>query len=636
MNQTPATSLLENLDAALAAGEPFRADLPAGGTVFVDHAALLLVVHRRTKRSGTDPAHEAAATDSAAHRLASVASAHVIDASGTDGDLPALVQAIAERVGEVGGALLVVEVWTALGQDGDDIDPFGRRPGFAVFVPVEASGPLRYTADALADALSGIEVAGQGAEVSEVSTDAPASPGRPPLLSESKGTIGLIGLAVDAIYVNERDGEFYPGVLADLRSALAPALDRAASTFARATSAPMPKRASGIGRRHLEPAAHVVDQGLSACSDAFGFLLQVTPVNGAAAWEEFSTGSRKSAPELLYRPLTFDPDAVRRQLFNLPLEQVDDPVVADLLREKRDETAAKIQMILNIETPSFLPGSIALYGAPDTDVLTLAHQLVAALPESSVQGVEQVGATVFAAHARAEIEHLQAQWNGVDATVEIRHDMTGRLMVSSGRLLVGGHALIAAERIPALLAHEVGTHVLTFYNGKAQPLRLLQHGTAGYEGLQEGLAVLSEWLVGGLNAERFRTLAARVIGADALARGAEFPETVRRVGEAAGLGPRAAFDVALRLHRGGGLTKDLIYLSGLRDLLAHLAGGAEFWPLLAGKMGLHHLPALEALTERGILIEPRVRPRWSSDPQALARLDRARKGITVLDLVAEA
>ena len=445
-----------------------------------------------------------------------------------------------------------------------------------------------------------------------------------------------MGLAVDAIYVNERDGEFYPGVLAELRSALAPALDRAAWTFARAAGAPTPKRASWIGRRHLEPAADVVDRGLSTCSDAFGFLLQVTPINASAAWEEFQTGDQKSAPELLYRPLTFDPDVVRRQLFDLPLEHVDDPVVADLLREKRDETAAKIQLILNIETPSFLPGSIALYGAPDEDLLALAHQLIARLPEAPVQGVEQIGATVFAAHARAEIEHLQAQWDGVDATVEIRHDMTGRLMVSSGQLLVGGHALIPAGRVRALLAHEVGTHVLTFYNGKAQPLHILQHGTADYEGLQEGLAVLSEWLVGGLNAERFRTLAARVIGADALARGAAFPETVRHIGEVAGLESRAAFDVALRLHRGGGLTKDLIYLRGLRDLLAHLGDGGDFWPLLAGKMGLHHLPALEALTERGILHVPRVRPRWSSDPEALARLDRAQKGLTVLDLVVEA
>ena len=635
MSQTPDSSLLDSLSAALAAGEPFRADLAVGICVFVDHAAPLLVVHRRSNTLDAESQRDAVAPDLEAYRLATAAPAFVVDSGGASSDVRALVEAVATRMSQVGGALLVIEIWTTPGPEGD-ASPFDQRPGFTLFAPAEAGGPLRTAADSLRDALSGIEIRGQGAEVSEVSTDAPAPAGRRSLLPDAGETIALIGLAVDAVYVNERDGEFYPGVLSDLRAALASAINVAAWTFARAAGAPTPKRASWTGRRRLEPAALAVDRGLSACSDAFGFLLQVTPINAAAAWEEFSTGGHASAPELRYRPLTFDPDAVRRKLFNLPLEQVDDPVVADLLREKRDEIAAKIQMILSVETPSFLPASIALYGAPDEDLLTLAHQLIEALPPPSVQGAEQIGATVFAAHARAEIDYLHAQWEGVDATVEIRHDMTGRLMVSSGQLLVGGHALISAERVQALLAHEVGTHVLTFYNGKAQPLRLLQHGTAGYEGLQEGLAVLSEWLVGGLNAERVGTLAARVIGADALARGADFPETVRRIGDDAGLSPRAAFDVALRLHRGGGLTKDLIYLRGLRDLLAHLAGGGDYWPLLAGKMGLRHLPTMQALTERGILLASRVRPRWSSDAQALARLDRARRGLTVLDLVKEA
>lgn len=622
------------LAAALAADEPFRADLPDGGRVFVDSATPLLLVHRCLDTSGGDLAHGAVAACSEAHALATAAPAYVVDSSGVESDLPAMVFALAGRLSADGGAVLVVEIWTPLDSgDDDDIDPFDRAPGFTLFVPSDESGPVCDAADALADALSGIEIAGQGAEVMRVAVEAPAPPGRAPLLPEPMGRTALIGLAADAIFLNDREGEFYPGVLAELRSALAPALDRAAWTFARAAGGTVPERPGWIGRRHLEPAAQAVDRGLGACSAAFGFLLQVTPINGATAWAEFERADGERAPELLYRPLTFDPDAVRRQLFALPLEDVEDPVVASLLRERRDETEAKIRLILDIETPSFLPGSVALYGVPDGSLLALAHDIIGALPAAESGGTEMVGATVFAAEARAEIEHFQAQWDRVDATVTIREDMPGGLMVSSGQLLVGGRMSIPAERVRALLAHEVGTHVLTYTNGMAQPLRLLQHGLADYEGLQEGLAVLSEWLVGGLTAGRLRTLAARVIGADALADGAAYPETARRLRDAAGLSPRAAFNVALRLHRGGGLTKDLIYLRGLRDLLAFLGGGGELWPLLAGKMGLHHLPALRSLTERGILIPPRVRPRWSGDADALARLARTREGLTVLDLV---
>lgn len=628
--------LAGSLRAALDRGEPLRAEIGDAARVFVDSAGPLLLVHRCGEVSDDDPAHDARAACSEAHRLASSAPAYVLATGSDDAELAGIVGTIAEGLAHRAGAVLVVELWTPLDLDGShDVDPFDRRPGFTLFVPTSDSGPVCEAAEALCDALSGIEIAEQGAEVTQVAVDTPAPPGRAPLLPEPPSGVAVLGLAADAIFVNGRDGEFYPGVLAALRAALAPALTAAAWTYADASSAAVPPKAAWLGRRHLEPAADVVDRGLAACSAAFGFLLQVTPVNTAAAWEAFKTGDGEQAPELLYRPLTFDPDAVRRELFALPLDAVEDPVVASLLRERRDETETKIRLILDIETPRFLPGSLALYGAPDAELLALAHGLVRVLPERSRSGTEMVGATVFAAEARAEVEHFQAQWDGVDATVTIREDMPGGLMVSQGQLLVGGRASVPAGRVRALLAHEVGTHVLTYYNGKAQPLRLLQHGLADYEGLQEGLAVLSEWLVGGLSAGRFRTLAARVIGADALAQGAELPETVRRLQDEAGLGRRSAFKVALRLHRGGGLTKDLIYLRGLRDLLAYLGDGGTFWPLLAGKMGLHHVEAMESLTQRGILRDALVRPRWAHDPEALARLDRARRGLTVLDLVAD-
>ena len=76
-------------------------------------------------------------------------------------------------------------------------------------------------------------------------------------------------------------------------------------------------------------------------------------------------------------------------------------------------------------------------------------------------------------------------------------DVTG-LMVSRGSLLVSSRMRIPVSRAEALIQHEVGTHVLTYYNGKAQPFRQLYSGLAGYESLQEGLAVLAEHLVGAL------------------------------------------------------------------------------------------------------------------------------------------
>jgi hypothetical protein len=89
----------------------------------------------------------------------------------------------------------------------------------------------------------------------------------------------------------------------------------------------------------------------------------------------------------------------------------------------------------------------------------------------------------------------------------------------------------------------------------------------------------------------------------------------------------------LDIFRGGGFTKDMIYLRGLHDLLDYLGKGGEIWPLFIGKIALIHLADLNLLRERGVINDPPLRPRYASDPTALQRLERARSGITVVDLL---
>jgi hypothetical protein len=99
------------------------------------------------------------------------------------------------------------------------------------------------------------------------------------------------------------------------------------------------------------------------------------------------------------------------------------------------------------------------------------------------------------------------------------------------------------ERSP--YAIELGTHVLTFFNGGHKPFRLLSFGLAHHGALQEGLAVLSEWPVGGFTRSRGRVLAARVLAVRARVEGVGFIEAFRRL-MTDGLAPRTAFHVIVR------------------------------------------------------------------------------------------
>jgi uncharacterized protein (TIGR02421 family) len=206
-------------------------------------------------------------------------------------------------------------------------------------------------------------------------------------------------------------------------------------------------------------------------------------------------------------------------------------------------------------------------------------------------------------------------------------------MVSHGSLLVGRDARIPAARAEALLQHEVGTHIVTYYNGRAQPFKQLYSGLAGYDALQEGLAVFAEFLVGGLNRPRMRLLAARVVAARSIVDGASFVDAFRQLTRDHGFEKKTAFGITMRIFRGGGLTKDAVYLRGLLELLEYLRQDGNLEPLLIGKIATEHVPVIEELRWRRVLLEPPLRPRFLDAPGAAERLKRARNGLSLLDLV---
>jgi uncharacterized protein (TIGR02421 family) len=215
--------------------------------------------------------------------------------------------------------------------------------------------------------------------------------------------------------------------------------------------------------------------------------------------------------------------------------------------------------------------------------------------------------------------------------VEVRDDIS-ELMVSFGRLLIPEAAAFTAARVEPLLHHEVGTHVVTYQNGARQPLTLLTIGLPGYDETQEGLAVLAEYLTGGLDPRRLRVLAARVVAIGKMLDGAGFLEIFESLREIHRISARTAWSIAIRVVVAGGSVKDAIYLRGITRILEALADGGSLDVLFVGKLSLDHIPLIQDLLDREVLQAPWVRPRWLDVPGAQERLDKLRGGASVTDL----
>lgn len=377
-----------------------------------------------------------------------------------------------------------------------------------------------------------------------------------------------------------------------------------------------------------------IDARLTETERGLNLLLNVTPVNAAEAWADFERGDFETAPAFRLRPLEFEPDLVRRELYDLEIENVEDPALHALFLAKRDELARQLTALQDRDTARFLYGSLQLYGAVAPSLVATAEELLEAIPDQppgTGRGTGTVAAGAFADAAHAEVEHYRAQRPDFPDSIEVRADVSD-LMVSFGRLLIPESATFRADRVDALLHHEIGTHVVTYLNGARQPLSLMTTGLPGYDETQEGLAVLAEYLIGGLDPRRLRVLAGRVVAITQLLDGAGFPDIFETLRTTHRIPAKTAWSIASRVVVGGGQVKDAIYLRGIARILDALAEGLDLDLLLVGKLSLDHVPLVQDLLERGVLVAPWVRPRWLDVPGARERLDVLREGASVTDL----
>ncbi len=622
-NQIISQSLIEEISQNLEKDEGVRRDFQDFGRLNIDRPLPFLCVYRKPegrKDRGT------------ANLILGEASYLVAE---NDENLSALVESVSKTMADKFGAFLIIEVWSADVEKEFRTDEYttDSKAKFRVFI--EESKEIPSTVETLHESLESFNIPYFRSEVETVSAKGVTPPGMPPLLSEKQIrqlSCLMIGLEVSPIYCDRETNELYLSTLRFLRQKLSKALQKTFFEFVHIQTPERPTQPEMLGRRLVVDAVWTADAELSALSDTFNYLMAVTPVNSNEAFKEFRKKGFEGDPVFHYRLLTIDPENLKRKLYSISFEEIEDPTLVYILRDKRIELDRQITLIEDRNTPRFLYESLQLFPPVEDNLLNLAKKILNQ-PKRKSEKSKKLNADEVAKLARKEIDYYREIYPQMTAKVEIREDMPAGLMVTSGNLTIGQRSSISEARINALIQHEIGTHSVTYFNGRSQPLKLLYSGLPGYEQLQEGLAVFAEYLVGGLNFERIRTLAARVIAVRRLTQGKTFAEVFDELRNKYNFTKRTSFNIAMRVFRGGGLTKDAVYLRGLVEVLEYLANSGDIETLFVGKMGPEHVSIIRELRWREILKPSPLTPRYMSFPDTAERLEEVKKGMTVMDLI---
>lgn len=615
MSRPDDAKLLHQITEALQSGEAIRLDFGRGERLHIDRPMPFLCVHIGRRR---EPAARNIVTSNSAYLLVS--------------SLPratAIIDCVGKAMLERFGAFIVLDIGELerdrLATDADYLPPFeitlSASPDPAALLSRAAFAAATDTAQAKFRAPQFAQPA---------LSDDPAAK-----LARLLPNVPSLTLRFAPIYRVPESEAVYPELLERLVANLVDAGLQAVAAFAQATRSLAVTTHRALGRKAFIDAVSRADRAIDDVAQSFDFLLAVTPINATAAWEEFQHAGFERAPRLLYRPLAFEVDRQKKGLFSVRLDHFEDPVLTTLYREKQQELDLQLSLLAARETPRFIELGRALYGPVEPALLKAAKDILSAVkPGRGVKGRdgEDADFAFVERRANAMIKSYASAYEGFSAAIELRDDLPAGLMVSGGRLMISRNTVMARSRVEALLSHEVGVHLLTYFNGSAQGLRLFRSGLAGYEGAQEGLAVLAEYLVGGMTATRLRLIAARVIGCAHMLDGASFAQCFSHMREL-GLSPTSAFNLVLRVYRGGGLAKDAIYLRGLLEILAHLRAGGALDPFWMGKIAASHFGVMQELSTRGLLKAPRLVPQFLSHPKSEARLAIAQAGMSPIQMI---
>lgn len=413
----------------------------------------------------------------------------------------------------------------------------------------------------------------------------------------------LIPFEVKKVYMDEKTGQPYPIVLEALRKGIYQAILKTVEKYVECKGHPKIKSAPLIAS-DIDPQALKVDKALFQLVQGTDTLHYANPTN-ALLERRFFLSRNNYEPTFRYKQLKIDPYLFRDKLYRLPVAKIKDPLLRELYRIVIDGYAKKIDLITSVGTPQFLYNSLRQYGKPTAGDIANAHFILhaAAIHEEEIEPKD-----ITPEAAKFAFEKVIKEYE-VDFKVNISKRIVAKAMVDNSKKVIhlNEEIKMTQTELQSLIHHEFGVHALTTMNAHEQPLKVLRLGLPGNTYTQEGLAILSEFMSGKLTLIRLRTLALRVLAVHMMSEGNKFSTVFNYLKEIHKCSAEEAFNITTRVFRGGGFTKDHLYLCGFRDMLK-LYQSCDIKLLFIGKTSSNFLETIKQLVARGSLKPPKYLP----------------------------
>ncbi len=413
----------------------------------------------------------------------------------------------------------------------------------------------------------------------------------------------VLATEVKKIFCDELNGDAYPKVIRSLQQKLKMAILNHANHFSQDLEKWKFISTSKLLDKTIDRDLLKLDKALFSYLRNIELLATVNPTNTKAEKRKFFRNKYAELPRFKYQPIRINPFTYKQNILSLPVNQISDVSVRNLYESVINAYTDKLDMIGTLNSKKFLYNSLRYFGRPSKKDLVNAHYLLH-LPEIPGGARRE---PVCTAHDAMQILKEALIAYDIQAKVEFSSKVISQVMVLNTRktVLIQPEATFRKRELNALIEHEIGVHMVTTMNSTNQKLKVFNLGLPVNTQTQEGLAILSEYLSGNITLKRLKKIALRVIIVDMMCSGADFIDCFHALINDYDVEENEAFIIVTRIFRGGGFTKDHLYLSGFVKILKLWQEHYDLSPLLIGKTSLPFFNTLEEMIGREMISAPK-------------------------------
>ncbi|PQJ78287.1 flavohemoglobin expression-modulating QEGLA motif protein [Polaribacter porphyrae] len=340
-----------------------------------------------------------------------------------------------------------------------------------------------------------------------------------------------------------------------------------------------------------------IDQKIDTLVKKIEMLNYVNPNNIETEKAKFFNSKYLTDPQFTYPKRDFDKFSLHKEFFALKIDDIEDERLRDFYEDIIYFYSGLIQCIETIgKGKRFYYNSLRSFGTPTENDVENAKFILHFDSEDENSPLFQPKYSAIESH-----QFFREYSKNYDFNYAIKNSsaMGAIAMVSNTAqaLVLNENHVFSQNEINILTNHEIGVHMVTTMNGMLHPLKIFSHGFPNNEETQEGLAVFSEYMSGNLTIKRLKELAYRVLAVDSLAKGYSFSRTFRMLHNGYDLDREQAFYITVRALRGGGFTKDYLYLTGLKKIYNYHLECKDLSLLLTGKVSLEFVDDIQYMID---------------------------------------